>query len=317
MNDALSVLYHETNDFLHVPFEIAQVDVSETLSPNWALTFHKSYVSKNKPLIIKNGCTGFSAYGKWSIDYFKNKLSDKLITVAVTPNGYADGIANYDGDYFVLPEEKTMKMAEFLDTLEHPKKNYVCYIQKQNSNLHDFPEISKDIGNGFKWATEAFGEEPDNINFWMGDLRAITSMHKDPYENIYCVIDGYKDFILISPTDLPYVPYKEYPIAKFENVSPTSFEMKKESSVCSSNTIKWIPVDPLDEESMNAYPKFDKARKYVIRVEKGDVLYLPSLWFHHVRQSHGCIAVNFWYDMDFDIKYCYYRMLQQLCKQNI
>ena len=36
-----------------------------------------------------------------------------------------------------------------------------------------------------------------------------------------------------------------------------------------------------------------------MRVKAGDVLYLPSLWFHHLEQSHGCIAVNFWYDMDF------------------
>lgn len=43
-------------------------------------------------------------------------------------------------------------------------------------------------------------------------------MHKDPYENIYCVIDGYKDFILIPPTDLPYVPYKKYPQAVFKRV---------------------------------------------------------------------------------------------------
>lgn len=40
-------------------------------------------------------------------------------------------------------------------------------------------------------------------------------MHKDPYENIYCVIDGYKDFILIPPTYLPFVPYKTYPQAEF------------------------------------------------------------------------------------------------------
>lgn len=43
-------------------------------------------------------------------------------------------------------------------------------------------------------------------------------MHKDPYENIYCVIDGHKDFILIPPTDLPYVPYKKYPQAVFKRV---------------------------------------------------------------------------------------------------
>lgn len=25
-------------------------------------------------------------------------------------------------------------------------------------------------------------------------------------------------------------------------------------------------------------------------VKAGEMLYLPSLWFHHVQQSHGCVA---------------------------
>lgn len=33
------------------------------------------------------------------------------------------------------------------------------------------------------------------------------SVHRDHYENLYCVISGWKKFILIPPTDLPFVPY--------------------------------------------------------------------------------------------------------------
>lgn len=62
------------------------------------------------------------------------------------------------------------------------------------------------------------------------------------------------------------------------------------------------------------YPQFTKAHRYHVKLRKGDCLYLPSLWFHHVTQSHGCIAVNYWYDMDFDIKYCYFKMLEKMCK---
>lgn len=38
------------------------------------------------------------------------------------------------------------------------------------------------------------------------------SVHKDPYENIYCVISGYKDFVLIPPVDVHNVPRKRYPM---------------------------------------------------------------------------------------------------------
>lgn len=40
------------------------------------------------------------------------------------------------------------------------------------------------------------------------------------------------------------------------------------------------------------------------------------MWFHHVRQSPDdgglTIAVNYWYDMQFDIKYAYFNFLQSI-----
>ncbi len=33
------------------------------------------------------------------------------------------------------------------------------------------------------------------------------SVHKDHYENLYCVISGEKNFILLPPTDRPFIPY--------------------------------------------------------------------------------------------------------------
>lgn len=46
------------------------------------------------------------------------------MTVAVTPNGLADGLAinKDDGkEYFVMPEEATMRMGDFLKALDDKK----------------------------------------------------------------------------------------------------------------------------------------------------------------------------------------------------
>lgn len=50
-------------------------------------------------------------------------MANKLVTVAVTPNGYADGVAadNAGIEHFVMPHEKSMEMSEFLDTLDEHK----------------------------------------------------------------------------------------------------------------------------------------------------------------------------------------------------
>jgi len=94
----------------------------------------------------------------------------------------------------------------------------VHYIQRQNSNLtEDFPELVDDLDYSIlNFAKEAFDKEPDAVNFWMGDSRAVTSMHKDPYENIYCVISGFKDFILIPPVDVHLIPRLTYQSAIYE-----------------------------------------------------------------------------------------------------
>lgn len=51
-------------------------------------------------------------------------LADKQVTVAVTPNGYADGVAcRTDGkQFFVMPEEQQMSMVQFLDALDRKDK---------------------------------------------------------------------------------------------------------------------------------------------------------------------------------------------------
>lgn len=107
----------------------------------------------------------------------------------------------------------------------------------------------------------------------------------------------------------------------------------------------WIPLDPLAPD-LARYPSYCQAQALRCTVRAGEILYLPALWFHHVQQSHGCIAgkgqprslqvggevgnlsqkgdpcalvsvsptVNFWYDMEYDLKYSYFQLLDSLTK---
>ncbi|OAL17928.1 hypothetical protein AYO22_11084 [Fonsecaea multimorphosa] len=82
------------------------------------------------------------------------------------------------------------------------------------------------------------------------------------------------------------------------------------------NRIPWIPIDPLSPPTPTStkYPCYKHARPLTVTVSEGEILYLPAGWFHHVSQECGswqgddgsgekvaapCIAVNYWYDMDY------------------
>ncbi|XP_014668771.1 PREDICTED: jmjC domain-containing protein 7-like isoform X2 [Priapulus caudatus] len=238
----------------------------------------------------------------------RSMFSDKELSVAVTPNGYADAVL---GNNFVMPEERKMAFSHFLDIIDKKvEANGVFYIQKQNSNLtEEFPELLGDVDADIGWATEAFGKRPDAVNFWMGEEQAISSLHKDPYENLYYVISGSKTFTLIPPTDRPFIPYKNYQPAEYHEDSATGkWEVVTKHGL---DQVPWIPVDPLNPD-VERFPQYADANVVTVTVNAGEMLYLPSLWFHHVMQSHGCIAVNYWYDMDYDMKYCYYELLNSL-----
>ncbi|XP_071534213.1 bifunctional peptidase and (3S)-lysyl hydroxylase Jmjd7 isoform X2 [Panulirus ornatus] len=301
VQDCLIKLCQEANE-LYLNSEVPVLDEIPT-----SLELYRNWIAPNKPVIFRGAIKEWPAIKKWSFEYLRNQIGNKEVSVAVTPNGFAD--APCDG-YFVMPEERFMMFDSFLDVMKNPESQPgIFYVQKQNSNFTDeFPEILCDAAPDIPWFSQALGKEPDAVNFWMGDQRAVTSMHKDHYENIYCVVSGYKDFILLPPMDLPWIPYKNYPAATYKEIIADKFVIQEDTK---TGSVPWICIDPLKPD-LEKYPQYKHASPVYCRVHAGDALYLPSLWFHHVRQSHACIAVNFWYDMDYDIKYNYFKLVQNL-----
>lgn len=81
-------------------------------------------------------------------------------------------------------------------------------------------------------------------------------MHKDPYENIYCVVSGEKNFILHPPTDLPWIPYLNYPSAVYKEYEPGKWIIESLANETPDlegiTSTPWICVDPLNPD----YEKF-------------------------------------------------------------
>ncbi|KAI7875142.1 Clavaminate synthase-like protein [Lichtheimia hyalospora FSU 10163] len=267
-------------------------------SPPTPVEFLRNCVHPNRPAVIKNAISHWPALKRWSNDYFREKMGESIVTVATTPNGYADAVTydpNTDREYFVLPHEESMPFNDFLDIIQGKRDTpHAHYISLQNDSLHtEFAALKDDIDEEITWCSEALGKKPDAVNFWMGNDKSITSLHKDPYENCYAVIRGEKTFVLLPPSEYYCLHESNYPTAIY---SPT-MEL---TPLDPPTETPWIPVDPL-HPNLERFPRFKHARPIVVKVQAGDILYLPALWFHQVLQhgDDGVIAVNAWYDMDY------------------
>jgi jumonji domain-containing protein 7 len=280
----------------------------------------------------------------------------------------------------------------FVDTKREPAG--VPYCQHQNGSFaEEFKVLHSDAALDLPFATEAIGAKPDAVNFWMGDGRSTTTMHQDPYENLYAVVRGEKVFSLVPPCDAYFLDRREFPCARWRR-DPDGWEEAKrrkeagetepedapiDRTECDNNdfaffrekrkavleaaekasienaedveiintpyqgetapvdpsrmvrkgpfvtepvegTVPWIDLD-VDTSPLFYPPGTRRARlmraykninKYIVSVKAGQVLYLPSLWFHAVRQKGKTIAVNYWYDMSYDVRFLHVEFMNQI-----
>lgn len=186
----------------------------------------------------------------------------------------------------------------------------VPYLSHQNDSLRDeFPRLAADVPPCIAFAQDAFGTPPDAVNLWIGDARAVTSVHKDHYENIYAVVRGSKHFTLLPPSDAAFLREGDYPPARYRfDASSGRFAVDREEG---EDAVPWIAVDPLHPD-LARFPEFAQASPVQVTVRAGEILYLPAMWHHRVAQSDGTVSVNYWHDMHFGAAYVYYNLARSI-----
>ncbi|KAL1747466.1 cupin-like domain-containing protein [Schizophyllum fasciatum] len=182
----------------------------------------------------------------------------------------------------------------------------VLYLQSQNGNVYtnrtfegeedpsEFEALRADIPKDVPWCTEALDRPPDAVNLWIGDGRSVTSIHSDPYENIYTVIRGTKHFILLPPTDGWCMRERSYPHARYTRTDPNAPLTLQPSQ--DAAPVRWASIPDPHMHPTTAFPL--DVHPIHVTLQAGDTLYLPACWWHHVRQSGVTIALNWWYDIE-------------------
>jgi jumonji domain-containing protein 7 len=141
-----------------------------------------------------------------------------------------------------------------------------------------------------------------------GDANITGRLHFDRNENLMAVVAGKKIFHLFDPSLSEFL-YADLPLrsgsysAKIDSFGNVDFTRNAVDS--SSNSVEANTYSPVDIRTPNyaLHPKYRVAesKKIDCVVEAGDILYLPSHWWHQV-DSFGdsaeekTVAVNYFFE---------------------
>lgn len=143
--------------------------------------------------------------------------------------------------------------------------------------FQDLPSMFEDV----KWCDFGFeGRNGKESTLWIGTEGANTPCHQDSYGyNLVLQVQGRKRWHLFPPEDAA----KLYP-------ARIPYE---ESSVFSQ-------VDVLRPD-LARFPAFAGARRHVVTLQPGQVLYVPRHWWHYVESVDPVtISVNSWIELEAD-----------------
>ncbi|KAL4217029.1 tRNA wybutosine-synthesizing protein 5 [Mactra antiquata] len=232
-------------------------------------------ISSNRKPVVLRGLDIGECKEKWTPEYLSEEGGSKEVKIHVSKTPQMDFINKnfmYRSLLFseLVKRASTQKQEDFF--IDETEKYYLRALgddpRKDIADVRvQFPSLAKDIRFPDFYPEERFFSSVFRIA--SPGLQLWT--HYDVMDNFLIQVQGKKRVVLFSPQSVDYL-----------------YMHGDKSEV--------LDIDNIDEDK---YPLFNKADRYEVYLEPGDVLFIPALWFHNVISLEFGVAVNvFWKHLD-------------------
>ena len=227
------------------------------------------YVAQRKPCVIADGLASCDRLRRWTPEHLAAACGDTLVSVAVSfercSGSQTSGVERKRP--YRLANVPLRDAIRWMTSAELADREF--YVPQEP--IEKFPPLAKDV---------TFGKplQDAKVRVWIGTGNTVTPLHHDLAPNMFAQVVGEKRFILYSPDHVA-------------SLYPRTGEEFHVSS-----------VDPMRPD-VQAYPRFAEATPAVVTVKAGEILFLPSFWWHHVTSLSLSISVNQWWRSDLR-EYC-------------
>jgi hypothetical protein len=239
--------------------------------------FWREHIVPQRPVLVRGATRGWPAFGKWTDAYLEATVGSQTITAERSMDesfGFEAPDWNQSVHMHKPPPKDpdapppTYTWHDFLGEYAGTAPPYVYASNTLPVALAAdvlTPPWLPCLHEHLNWPSMWFGGGPRN-----------SLLHSDQYDNVYGVLAGVKEVLLVDPALSSFIYEDKYLGA----VGPVSSVVDIASPA----------------PNYTAFPSLRHAAYWRANVSAGDMLYIPEYWWHHV-YSHGrTIAVTHWFD---------------------
>jgi Cupin-like domain len=220
--------------------------------------FRRVYQEAGVPVVIEGLTERWNAR-RWTLDSLAAEFGAVEIAVAIAPGGTIVGNPRRGVPY------RKMTLASFVAQLASGDRPDL-YL---STSLEEYlPGLLAQLDRA-PYCAEAPWRRS---RLWMSAAGTASPLHRDIAHNLFVQLHGRKRFWLYSPEATPWL--YSYSFA--------------------SGLPNFSRYDP-EAADDDAFPHARAVRPTEVHVGPGDVLYLPSMWWHHVRTLERSLSVNTWW----------------------
>ncbi|HTB33169.1 MAG TPA: cupin-like domain-containing protein [Bacteroidia bacterium] len=225
--------------------------------------FRKNYLKKGIPVIMEGAANEWDCVKKWSFEYFKQLHGTDEVAM----------LDDKDKKNFEI-----MTLADIMDNIQGGGKKYYRFYPL----LSRHPEHIKDFD--YEWLRERRNNNTliEEFRVMMGGKDTTTGLHIENRGNLFVQTYGEKKWIL-------YPPY----YTSVLDPKPVRFAYR--SVQVTPEKGGFNPFNPKYEPPYNLYKYIDH---YETILKPGDVLWVPTFYWHTVVNTTNSIGVGYrWFNL--------------------
>jgi lysine-specific demethylase 8 len=229
-------------------------------------------INARRPAIFRGVAKDWPCTRLWDDAYLREKVARRSVTV--TRSKQAVYSVDPEKGHYAPDDMQPMAFGDFLDSISRVTDDGPRWYLHKHNIEQQLPELIPDI----RTPEHIEGSAMLLTSLWMGPRGSVTPIHHDFSDNFFVEVRGRKRVVMYAPE--PEQAFYRLPFRAVNGRS--SWHISR--------------VGSLDNVERDEFPQFERAQPIDVTVEQGDVLYIPSFYWHEVHSLDSpSMSLSYWW----------------------